>query len=572
MITTLHDLVNLFPSRGEHVYARIFDGEQFKQMTYLRLHENLTKVTAYLQVELNLQKEDKVLLSSENRPEWQISYLGITSNGLIGVPLDVMLSDEEMDVLIGDSGSTVMFVSGAIFEKLHANQSLMAKIKHWVIFDKVDKAPSNAVFLEDVLSQPLPNYKTNVVNPDDVASLIYTSGTTGFSKAVLLTHANFAHQANNLAPLAEIVPSDVVMSLLPLHHTFMFSIEMTILGVGSSITYIESLKPSRIIAAVSETGITIMIGIPALYKKLIESIQLKVSVLPGAQGVIVRALAKISEWGYRLTGNHKVGEILLRSLRQKAGFSTVRYLISGAGPLALKTADGYATFGFNLANGYGLTEAAPVCSVNPPRGPVDNKSVGVLPANTWWKIDEPNAEGIGEICIKGANVMKGYFNNPEATAAAIDTDGWLHTGDMGYIGTIKGREYLYITGRLKNIIVTSGGKNIYPEEIEEQINAHPYVLESVVMGVPISDTDAGEEPCALIVINMPLMEENNLTDVEAIKTDIETHVRDIVNKKLKSYQVLRGWEIRTEELLKNTTRKVKRFEYPGKDYRYLLKK
>ncbi|MGL5254670.1 MAG: AMP-dependent synthetase/ligase [Brevinema sp.] len=571
MISTLLDLVNLFPSRGEHVYSRIFDGEQFKQMSYARLYENLSKVSAYLQLTLNLKKGDKVLLSSENRPEWQVGYLGIVSNGLIGVPLDIMLSADEMDVLIGDSGAEAMIVSKSIFEKLSVHPSLTKKIKYWILLDKVDNSPENVVFLQDILSQPLPAYTTNSVTPEDIASLIYTSGTTGFSKAVLLTHGNFAHQVNNLGPLAEIVPNDVVMSILPLHHTFMFSIEMTVLGVGAAITYVESLKPSRIIAAVKETGITIMIGIPALFKKLIEGIQMKLNVLPGLQGVIVRFLMKISNICYHLTGNHKAGAVLFRSLREKAGFGTVRYLISGAGPLAIKTADGYAVLGFNLANGYGLTEASPVCSVNPPRGPIDNKSVGVLPENTWWKIDNPNAEGIGEICIKGANVMRGYFNNPEATAAAIDNENWLHTGDMGYIGVIKGREYLYITGRLKNIIVTSGGKNIYPEEIEEQINAHPYVLESVVIGVSASDSDAGEEPCALIVINMPLIEENQLTDIEAIKLDIDNYIREM-NKKLKSYQVLRGWEIHTEELLKNTTRKVKRFEYNGKNYRYLLKK
>ncbi len=284
----------------------------------------------------------------------------------------------------------------------------------------------------------------------------------------------------------------------------------------------------------------------------------------------LNVLFSFARTGYKLTRSYKSGQRLLAPVRKKAGLDKVRLMISGAAPLSADTAEGYAVLGFNLVNGYGLTEASPVICMGNPVGFVDNTSVGNLIPKVTWKILDADYDGIGEICVKGPNVMQGYFDNPEETAKMFTDDGWLKTGDMGYIGKIKDVEYLYITGRYKNIIVTDGGKNVYPEEIEELINKHPYVLESIVIGVPESDKDLSETPTALVVLDVPKIEQDQ-GSIDDIKDSIAEHMK-LVNDQLKTYQKIRGYDIQDEELIKNSTRKVKRFEYKGKNYRHLLKK
>ncbi|MGL5956490.1 MAG: AMP-binding protein, partial [Brevinema sp.] len=391
-------------------------------------------------------------------------------------------------------------------------------------------------------------------------------------KAVMLSNSNFMQQVNNLWQAARLEEQDIMLSVLPLHHTFQFSVELTMLSIGAGMTYADSIKPNRLIDAIKTTEVTIMTGIPTLYAKILEGIHRNLSTLKAPLKQIIYLLLKISELGYLLTGGHHVGKKLFAFLRKKAGLHTVKFMISGAAPLSLSTAKGYAVLGFNLSNGYGLTEASPVISVGDPIGFIDNKSVGNAIPKVSWKILDPDLDGVGEICVFGENVMQGYYNDPDATAAVMTEDGWLKTGDMGYIKSRKGKEYLYITGRYKNIIVTGGGKNVYPEEIEERLNDHPYVLESIVIGVTESDTNLSEIPCALIVLDILKMEQENIDpDSAEILESVNTHVRS-VNDRLQMYQKIRSFSVQKDELHKNSTRKVKRFEYKGSNYRHLLHK
>ena len=573
MFLNLQNLADSFEYRGDSIYSKMYDGERYLPTTYTTFYKNTQAIARYLQLVEKLNKGDKVAIMSENRPEWMMMYFGIVYNGVIAVPCDAMLSPEEVKTIIKSSGTEIMGVSLSIYEKLIKDKEIISLIKNWIIFDDNSsvKDKSNTISFKEILKQAVnPDFVKNELKRSEVASLIFTSGTTGTPKAVMLSHGNFMHQANNLWQSARLTEHDIILSVLPLHHTFQFSIELTIFAIGGSITYADSIKPNRLIDAVKTTEVTLMIGIPTLFGKILEGIHRNLSQLKAPVKQIVQLLLKISELSYLITGNHKTGEKLFAFLRKKAGLNTVGYMISGAGPLSQEVAKGYAVLGFNLANGYGLTEASPVVSVGDPLGPIDNKSVGNAIGYVAWKILDPDFNGIGEICVKGESVMQGYYNDPEATAMAITNDGWLKTGDMGYIGTKNGREYLYITGRYKNIIVTGGGKNVYPEKVEELINAHPYILESIVIGVSTSDSDMSETPCALIVLDLLKLEEENIdpTSVQ-VKEAINTHLR-AANAKLQTYQKLRGYEIRQEELQKNTTRKIKRFEYKGNKFRHLL--
>ena len=573
MFLNLQNLADSFEYRGDSIYSKMYDGERYLPTTYTTFYKNTQAIARYLQLVEKLNKGDKVAIMSENRPEWMMMYFGIVYNGVIAVPCDAMLSPEEVKTIIKSSGTEIMGVSLSIYEKLIKDKEIISLIKNWIIFDDNSsiKDKSNTISFKEILKQAVnPDFVKNELKRSEVASLIFTSGTTGTPKAVMLSHGNFMHQANNLWQSARLTEHDIILSVLPLHHTFQFSIELTIFAIGGSITYADSIKPNRLIDAVKTTEVTLMIGIPTLFGKILEGIHRNLSQLKAPVKQIVQLLLKISELSYLITGNHKTGEKLFAFLRKKAGLNTVGYMISGAGPLSQEVAKGYAVLGFNLANGYGLTEASPVVSVGDPLGPIDNKSVGNAIGYVAWKILDPDFNGIGEICVKGESVMQGYYNDPEATAMAITNDGWLKTGDMGYIGTKNGREYLYITGRYKNIIVTGGGKNVYPEKVEELINAHPYILESIVIGVSTSDSDMSETPCALIVLDLLKLEEENIdpTSVQ-VKEAINTHLR-AANAKLQTYQKLRGYELRQEELEKNTTRKIKRFEYKGNKFRHLL--
>ena len=573
MFLNLQNLADSFEYRGDSIYSKMYDGERYLPTTYTTFYKNTQAIARYLQLVEKLNKGDKVAIMSENRPEWMMMYFGVVYNGVIAVPCDAMLSPEEVKNIIKSSGTEIMGVSLSIYEKLIKDKEIISLIKNWIIFDDNSsiKDKSNTISFKEILKQAVnPDFVKNELKRSEVASLIFTSGTTGTPKAVMLSHGNFMHQANNLWQSARLTEHDIILSVLPLHHTFQFSIELTIFAIGGSITYADSIKPNRLIDAVKTTEVTLMIGIPTLFGKILEGIHRNLSQLKAPVKQIVQLLLKISELSYLITGNHKTGEKLFAFLRKKAGLNTVGYMISGAGPLSQEVAKGYAVLGFNLANGYGLTEASPVVSVGDPLGPIDNKSVGNAIINVAWKILDPDFNGIGEICIKGESVMLGYYNDPEATAMAITNDNWLKTGDMGYIGTKNGREYLYITGRYKNIIVTGGGKNVYPEKIEELINAHPYILESIVIGVSTSDSDMSETPCALIVLDLLKLEEENIdpTSVQ-VKEAINIHLR-AANAKLQTYQKLRGYELRQEELEKNTTRKIKRFEYKGNKFRHLL--
>lgn len=575
MYLNFQHLVDSFFYRDDNIYAWRYNGERFVSTGYQQLYTKAKAIAKYLQSDCGLHKGDRVGLISENRPEWMMAYLGIVYNGLVVVPLDTMLSPQEIKNLICISKVTRMFISAEIFNKLKDDKDILSLVDEWILFEEYKELktiPCKITFLDNVILQPdTHSMARHEVFQSDIASMIFTSGTTGNSKAVLLTQGNCMHQVNNLWIAAYLTEKDVILSVLPLHHTFQFSVEITTLGVGGTITYAESMKPNRLIENISNTKVTIMIGIPLLYAKILDGIQRNIK----QQSLFVQAFLKVlygaSFIAYFITGSHKIGKILFAFLRRKAGFSSVEFLISGAAPLPYDVSQGYAIFGFNLANGYGMTEASPVISVGDRYAFVDNKSVGNAIPKVSWKIADPDTEGIGEICIKGPNVMLAYADNPKATQDVLTNDGWLKTGDIGYIGRRFSKEYLYITGRCKNIIITSGGKNVYPEEIELRINEAPYIDESLVLGVPVSDTDKGEIVCALIVIKLEYCESQDIDPYgQYLKDLVDKHIRDI-NTQLQIYQKIRNYEIRYEEFHKNSTRKVKRYEYKGVDFKYLLK-
>jgi len=574
-LKTIKDLANYFGIFGNKT-ATIMkdDNDVYQKFTFEEYQTVAKNIAAYLQHEKKLKKGDMVAIYSENRPEWMMAYFGIVYNGLWAVPLDARLSEWEIKNLLLDCKAEYIFLSYSLYQNLTNEPEIIKHIKEFIIFDLMDVKRHNLTDhklqsfkkVVEIGSSFLPKLKSIDLKEDDIASLIYTSGTTGNPKGVLLSHGNFAHQFNNLPKAVPISFEDTILSILPLHHTFEFSVELTSFCIGATITYAESLKANKLLANIKETNVTILVAVPLIYEKFYDGIMRQLKNLPVGLKQLMFGLYYLTEGLNKIT-NKKAGKLIFKFLRNKANLGTIRFAISGAAPLSMKVAKGFETLGLTLLNGYGLTEASPVVSVNRMDRKIKNESVGIPVDQVEVMIDNPDEENQGEVLVRGPNVMKGYYKRPQETKETIDKNGWLHTGD---IGKIDSEGYLYITGRKKNIIVTPGGKNVYPEEIEEMINESPFILESLVLGAPVDKDSKGEYIYAYVVPDYEYFETyaaiNNIkVDDEFIEKTIDEHIRN-VSSKLPDYKKIRGWRLRREEFPKTSTKKIKRYLYSGKDF------
>ncbi len=435
---------------------------------------------------------DTVALYSENRPDWHILDFACHLSGAVLVPLYPNLIAEQIAYIVGDSGARRLFVStSAMLETAQEAVALLEDPVELVVFDSPEGgAPDGVVVAGDVEKEGAAWRKQNrkeddpFHNPgrDDLASLIYTSGTTGDPKGVMLTHYNFVSNQQSALAGFDIGPKDVVMSFLPLSHVFERTVDYALFSKGAQICYVESIE--RVPARLLEIRPTVLVSVPRLFERSYIKIVSKLRQEEGVKRRLINwALAvarrmKEAEWAGRKPSAALRAQY---ALAKKRVFSKIlerlggrlRFAVSGGAPLSREVAEFFDMIGLTICQGYGLTETSPVITVNDQRqnriGSVGKPIGGV----------EVTIADDGEILNRGPNVMKGYFNKPEATAETIDEDGWLHTGDVGYLDADG---FLFITDRKKDIIVTSGGKNIAPQPIEGRLQATPYIAQAVVVG------------------------------------------------------------------------------------------
>ena len=502
---------------------------------------------------LGINKGDKVGLLSENRPEWGIAYLGILSSGGIVVPLDPLLKCSELGVLIKDSGMKGLITSGKFIAEIFQTTK---KIPDFEFLICMDEKKEKGIFSFSEVSGKGNENKSELpeVLPDDVAVIIYTSGTTGKSKGVMLTHKNILSDVWGTKEALELFPEDNFLSVLPLHHTLECTAGLLIpLSGGSRVTYARSMKSKEILEDIKNAGVTLLIGVPLLYEKLFTGLRKNIqkkSFLTRTSFKLCFNFVKIFK---KLTGIN-LGRFIFKNLREKAGLSCIRMLISGAAPLPAMIPECFDLLGIKFLQGYGLTETSPVLTLNPYNKP-KYSSVGKSIPGVELKILEPNKDGVGEILAKGDMVMKGYYNNPQETDKILK-DGWLHTGDLGW----KDKDgYFYIAGRKKNVIVSSAGKNIYPEEIENQLLQSPCILETLVLGRKVSK--GVEEVEAIIVTNYEYIQQiskDQTRDEEKIRLLIKDEIAKCCEG-IADYKRVKHFQIRKEEFEKTSTRKIKRF-------------
>jgi long-chain acyl-CoA synthetase len=532
----------------------------YEEYTYARFHDMTVALAKYLD-SLGVKKGKHVGLVSENRPEWPVIYFAILRTGATVVPMDALLPENEILHIAKSAGVYALFCSGPQFDKISDLSQLMRDLRKLIVLDRVPSNNRKIAILDDAIEAGRDIKKDKPalvkVKGSDLAALIYTSGTTGVSKGVMLTHKNITTNVLGLRRMISFKETDVFLSVLPLHHTFECTAGMIIpISKGSSITTAETLAAKRIVANIKETKVTFMMGVPLLYEKMATGIFRGISEKPLPLRIIVKSLLGVVKGVKKISGVN-LGPKVFKSLRQKAGLDSLSTLISGGAPLPLWVAHAFENLGISFLNGYGLTETSPVLTVNM-HADIDNSTVGYPVHGIELAIHEPDASGMGELKARGPFVMQGYYKNKKATQEVL-RDGWLHTGDIARFDS-KGR--VIICGRCKNVIVTEGGKNVYPEEIEMALDTSIYVKESLVYGRPVSKNNPGEEVVACIVPDYESIEAQHGPRLEraAVEKLIAQEVAT-VNSSAPVYRKIKEFTLRDEEFLKTSTRKIKRHLY-----------
>jgi long-chain acyl-CoA synthetase len=536
---------------GGSIALSAWKGNELCSLTYAELENKVSLFARGLKAS-GKTKNDRVGILSENRPEWGISYLGILSAGGIVVPLDPLLKCSEMEVLIRDSGMKGLVTSGRFLPDLIEIKKKVSGLDFLVCMEE-KKEEGIFSFSEMLEKGKVDETKLPEAIPDDTSVIIYTSGTTGKSKGVMLSHKNIMSDVWGTKEALKLYPEDNFLSLLPLHHTFECTAGFLIpLSGGSRVTYARSLKSKEILEDVKNSRVSIILGVPLLYEKLFTGLRKNIQ----KKSFFTRTFFNLSfnfvKTFKKLSGIN-LGKYVFKGLREKAGLSRLRILICGAAPLPAMIPECFDLLGIKFLQGYGLTETSPVLILNPFNKP-EYSSVGMPIPGAEIKILEPDKNGVGEILAKGNMIMKGYYNNPEETGRVLK-NGWLHTGDLGWKD--KGG-YFYIVGRKKNVIVSSAGKNIYPEEIENQLIQSPCILEALVLGKKVS---GGEEVEAVVVPNLEFIQQ-----LQGDKIPDEQNLRLLMKQEIEKccegiadYKRVKHFQIRKEEFEKTSTRKIKRF-------------
>ncbi len=529
---------------------------QLQRLSYCQLWERVESLASAL-IDKGYQPQDHIAIWSENRWEWVIAYLAIQHIGAVVIPLDALQKVHEIRYILTDADAKLIFTSSRFYDDL---TQIIEEIPHDISIVTFDDGGDDLAF-QQWLSQGQSGTLPDDIKPtfDSLAAIIYTSGTTGFSKGVMLTHRNIASNIVGFYQVVDFKPGDIFLSVLPLHHTFECSVGM--LGpliAGCAIHYARSFKSRELIADFRQGGITIMIGVPLLFEKLLAAIRKGIARLPWSKRLLLNGMLRVVKIIHRYFGANW-GGWMFRSLRSKAGMGKIWLMISGGAALPSAIAESYNELGFQLMQGYGLTETSPVLATNSP-GCVKHSTVGQAIPGVFLKIDNPDLEGIGEIMAKGDCIMKGYYRNPKATEEVF-RDGWLITGDNGWLDD---EGYLTITGRAKEIIVTASGKNINPEEVEATLNQNTYISESLVLGIP-DKSGIGEDLGALIYPDYEAIDqyaesrETSMTP-EEVEELIRTEVRTICHQ-FPDYMRIRKIKIHPEEFQRTSTRKIKRYLY-----------
>ena len=536
--------------------------EEFKEITYADFRRDVLAFGTMMLDNLKITKEDKVIIISENTYQWYVSYMACLTTGIIAVPVDKELPEEEIFNVVSRSMAKCVIYSPKKKENIQKLEERLENVKYFIEMYESTITGKNVGFnyLLDLGYRKIDNverdktYLREEIDPDSFKVLIFTSGTTSNSKGVMICNRNLVDNVYGALSYAYMDYNDRLLSILPLHHTYESTIGFLMpFSRGASVAVCEGLK--YIVPNIMETQPTIMLTVPLLvenlYKKINSNIKKsKKEALVNSMIHVTNALKTVN-----LDVKRKVFAEIHRNLGGK-----LRIMVSAAAPIDPKIGKWIEDIGIEFLQGYGLTETAPIAAFTPEDKPKVG-SVGKAVNCAEIKIDNPNEKGEGEILIKSSTLMLGYYDMEEETKKAI-VDGWFHSGDVGYLDS---EGYLYITGRQKNVIVTRNGKNVYPEELELMIGKIPFVKECMVYGYEDEEKDDWKVAVKVIPNYDEIKKIEKDADEKIAYDIIWKEIKEKVNKKLVSYKAIKRLEIKNDEFEKTTTMKIKRFAELKKD-------
>ena len=501
---------------------------------------------------------DRVALMGENHPHWAMIYLGILYRGAVVVPLDPTGAVETLAVFVRNSGARLAFVDRSSLDRFREVEGRVGREIPVVTFgagEGVAAASGSGSYEEWAVTTRPPGFDEAAppATNADTAIMIYTSGTTGLPKAVPLTHGNIVAETGAVEEAMGFSEREVILSLLPLFHAYSQIVNLWIATlVGATTIYITELSSDQILRGLREGEVTALTGVPRLWylfhKKVFDNIRAQAKPVRWLFGLMLGLNGLLRD-----SFGINAGRVLFRRVHEAFG-GRMRLACSAGSSFDASVARDYHKLGFTVLQAYGLTETSGAATATRFE---DNRvgSVGKPLGGVEIRIDEPNADGIGEVLIRGPIVMPGYHENPEANALAFTPDGWFRSGDLGRFDRDG---HLYITGRKKEIIVLPSGKNVYPEEVEGQYLKSPLVSEVCVMGVRDAQSRfaGAEKLIAVVVPDAEYLKSHQITNA---RHEIKFHL-DSLGRELPEYQRVREYVVRTEPLPRTPTRKIRRFE------------
>ena len=548
---------------GDRPFFTVFDGPEDSKntLTYNQVLAKAEQLGKWL-LSFGIKKGDRVAVMGKNSPEWALVYHATFFASGIIVPIDNGLHENEVVNIVNTAQPKIVFCDD-------------------------DKAPFYTKNFPDLAIKSLnpsagENYVYNLkcdqdikenepVQENDTAAILFTYGTTGKPKGVMLSHKNLISDGFIAQTNLTIYPTDVFYALLPIHHAYTMQAAFIVpVETGAEIVFGKSLAVSKLMRELCEGKISVMLGVPLLYNKLLAGIRKGIAAKGPLVVGLLGAFQGLSFIIKKLTGKN-IGKVLFQSVLRQANIYTLRVAICGGGPLAASVFRTYNAMGIDFIQGYGLTETSPIITLNP----IENfklisvgrdfspyEEIKIINADAANSISTKGKGSVGEIVVKGPMVMQGYYKMPEETAKVFTEDGFFKTGDLGWIDD---EHYVMLCGRAKNMIVTNGGKNVYPEEIEDAFQLCDDIQQITVQGYTPDEDDTAEEIEALIYPSDDLLkrlgfERSEINEgfragavLEAIQKDVSA-----VNKDLQPYQRITKITILEKPLEMTTTQKVKR--------------
>ena len=529
---------------------RFPDNEAFKAIvpkvvtfTYKEALKKIREIAYYL-VATGAKKGDHIAVIGKNSPEWALAYFAISFAGCIIVPLDYSLHIEDMEKILAFGDVDRIFIDGEKIDEIDKEGKLFK--------EKISLEPESKGY-KYVLDLTGPETELPKLHAEDTAAMLFTSGTTGTPKGVMLSFSNFMSSTLSSQRLFDVYPTDVFYAILPIHHAYtMTAVLLETVISGASCVFGKRLVTPIMLKELREGKITMLLAVPMLFNKLLAGLMAGVHKQGPFKENLIHFLMGFSGFMKKVFHVNLGKKIFGNMLLSKISLDKMRLCICGGGPLPASTFKQFNQLGIDFVQGYGLTETSPIININPIEVYIED-SVGIPIPGVEEKIVSPDEDGNGIIYVRGPQVMKGYYKNDEATEEVLSSDGWLNTGDVGHIDS---NGFLYLTGRAKSIIVTEGGKNVFPEEIEDKFQLFNEIEQCCIIPYMINKEMKTEGIRMVIYPTEAYLKEHGMEETSRHMEEVV----ESVNKDLQSYKKITMVTVVDQPLPMTSTKKVKRFE------------